>query len=160
MKPALFLAFALAALTFSARIYRPSHPPPLAHPVAMIAIQAFWGIPVAESHFDADAVSPDGMDRGMWQYRKTYDAERGLVNPFDPLESTRLAAREFRAHFAALGSVELAVTAHHAGLAGARRNGVDWEYIARTRGIECPSKSITSARRASAVYPAARLAKQ
>ena len=160
MKPALFLALALAALTFSARVYRPSHPPPLAHPVAMIAVQAFWGIPVAESHFNADAVSPDGMDRGMWQYRKTYDAERGLVNPFDPVESTRLAAKEFRRHFAALGSIDLAITAHRRGFAWTKRHGIDREYIARTRGLECPSKSITSARRANVAYPAARLAKQ
>ena len=135
MKPAIACALILAALTFSARIYRPSHPPPLAHPVAMIAPTAFWGIALAESSFKADAVSPDGMDRGLFQYRKTYDAERGLVNPFDPLESTRLAAREFREHFAELGSVELAITAHKRGLGGTKRNGIDRDYVAKVQSF-------------------------
>lgn len=134
MKRLLFAIFVLASFSLSAKVYRPSHPKALPHPVAMIALDAFWGIAKAESDFRADAVSPDGMDRGLWQFRKTYDAGRGLKNPFDPVESTRLAAKEFRRNFAILGSVDLAVTAHRRGLAGAMKHGIDREYIARTRG--------------------------
>ena len=133
MKPALVFALALSVLTFSAKIYRPSHPPNLAHAHASLPLAYFWGIAHAESSFKADAIGPDGLDRGLWQFRATYDKERGIVNPFDPVESTRAAIKLFEGNLSALGSVELAVTAHCRGRGGARANGVDARYFERVK---------------------------
>jgi hypothetical protein len=134
MKRGMFLVLALfVALTSGARLYRPSHPVALGHSSAALPLAYFWGIAGAESSFDPLAIGLDGHDRGLWQYRDLYDAERGLVNAFDPVESTRLAAKEFQEHLAALGSVELAVTAHKRGKAGARLHGVDREYLAKVK---------------------------
>jgi hypothetical protein len=65
----------------------------------------------------------------MWQFRDLYDAERGLSNPFDAIESTALARKEFIEHLQELGSVDLAITAHKQGLSGAARYGVDKDYV-------------------------------
>jgi hypothetical protein len=135
MKPALICALALCVLTFSAKVYKPSHPPNLAHAHASLPLAYFWGIANAESSFNADAIGPDGLDRGLWQFRATYDKERGIVNPFDPIEATRHAVKLFTGNLAALGSVELAVTAHCWGRGGARANGVDARYLARVKAF-------------------------
>jgi hypothetical protein len=135
MKRGMLLALALfVALTSGARLYRPSHPVALGHSNASLPLAYFWGIAGAESSFQADAVSPDGHDRGLWQFRDLYDAERGLVNPFDPVEATRHAVKLFSKNFAALGSVNKAVTAHKRGAGWTRRNGVDREYLAKVKG--------------------------
>jgi hypothetical protein len=133
MKPALICSLALCVLTFSAKIYKPSHPPNLAHAHASLPLAYFWGIAHAESSFNADAIGPDGLDRGLWQFRATYDKERGIANPFDPVEATRHAVKLFTGNLAALGSVELAVTAHKAGRGGARANGVDTRYLGKVK---------------------------
>ncbi|MGV0982602.1 MAG: hypothetical protein ACOYB0_09595, partial [Polynucleobacter sp.] len=73
-------------------------------------------------------------DRGMWQFRRDFDAYRGLVNPFDLEESTELAAKEWRAHYQELGTAELALTAHRRGLSWTKRHGVDREYLKRAKG--------------------------
>jgi hypothetical protein len=134
MKRGMFLVLALfVALTSGARLYRPSHPVPLGHSSAALPLAYFWGIAGAESSFRADAVSPDKHDRGLWQFRDLFDAERGIADPFDPVESTGHAVDLFTENFAALGSVELAVTAHKRGKAGARLHGVDREYLAKVK---------------------------
>ena len=96
----------------------------------------FWGIAETESDMIPYAIGQDGHDRGLWQYRDFYDAERGLKNPFDPVESTALARKEFLSHLESLGSLGLAVTAHRWGEAGARKHGIDREYFAKVKGYE------------------------
>jgi hypothetical protein len=133
VRRALFLLALFAALTSGAKIYRPSHPAALVHPAVALPLSDFWGIPGAESSWRWWAVSRDGHDRGLWQMRDLFDAERGIVNPFDPIESTRAAVKLFTENFAYLGRVDLAVTAHKRGAGWARANGVDMEYLERVR---------------------------
>jgi hypothetical protein len=134
MKRLLFLLAAFAALTSGSFAYKPSHPTALPHPSYALPLADFWGIAGAESDMRADAVSPDGHDRGLWQFRDCYDAGRGLVNPFDPVESTDLARKEFVERLAEFGTVELAITGHKRGAGWVRANGVDREYVAKVRG--------------------------
>jgi hypothetical protein len=142
MKRALVLALMLSVLTFSAKIYRPSHPPNLAHSSASLPLAYFWGIAHAESSFKADAIGPDGLDRGLWQFRATYDKERGIVNPFDPVESTRAAVKLFTANLSKLKRIDLAVTAHKRGAGWAKRNGIDAQYLRRVKEWACQTPSI------------------
>lgn len=109
---------------------------PLKHQRCTPDLASFWCIPVAESGFDQYAIGKkDGLDHGMWQFRLIFNAGRGLKNPFDPIESTEVAAKEWREHYLELGSAELAMTAHKRGLAWTKRHGVDREYIKRARGF-------------------------
>lgn len=126
------IVFALA-LT-SGRVYRPSGRYPLLHPVVPVSPKILWGIARAESAFDPLAVSPDGRDRGMFQLRRDFDSERGVDNPYNPVEAVHHAIRILEADMDALGSTDLALTAYRRGRAGARRHGVDREYVARVKG--------------------------
>jgi hypothetical protein len=121
MKRLLFLLAAFAALTSGSFAYKPSHPTALPHPSYALPLDDFWGIAAAESDMRADAVSPDSEDEGMWQYRRRFNAERGLKNPFDPVESTDLARKEFVARLAEFGRLDLAITGHKRGSFGRRR---------------------------------------
>lgn len=123
----------IAALTFSARVYRPSHPAPLAHPVALVPASILWGVAAAESGLDPLAVSPDGRDRGMFQLRRDYDEARGVIDPFDPVEALGHARRILAADYLALGSWDAALTAYRHGRAGYLAHGVDAEYVSKVR---------------------------
>lgn len=129
----LALALLLAALTISGSIYHVPHPVRIKPVPASLPLRLFWGIANTESEFNPLAIGPDGHDRGLWQFRDKYDAERGIVNPFDAIESTRHAVTLFEGNLAALGDIELAITAHRRGRTWARENGVDRGYVERVR---------------------------
>jgi soluble lytic murein transglycosylase-like protein len=130
----LLIVLLLAVLTSGARLYRPSHPRALAHPVVAVPLSLLWGIARAESGFDPLAVSPDGRDRGMFQLRRDFDEARGVIDPFDPVESVGHAVRILEDARARLGSWDLAVAAYRQGVRGVRRDGATRWYVARVRG--------------------------
>jgi hypothetical protein len=70
----------------------------------------------------------------MWQFRVYFNRERGLINPFDPIESTQKAIELWYKNYAALGDIDRAITAHKHGLTWARRHGIDQKYVARVKG--------------------------
>jgi hypothetical protein len=160
MKPALVCALALCVLTFSAKVYNPSHPPNLAHAHASLPLAYFWGIANAESSFNADSIGPDGLDRGLWQFRATFDKERGIADPFDPIKATRAAVKLFTANLAKLKSVGLAVTAHKRGAGWAKRNGIDARYLGRVKEWACQTQNTAYVPVVSVAYPAAKPAKR
>lgn len=127
------IILALALLT-SGRIYKPSRPPPIKHQLASLPLRYFWGIAREESGFDPLAIGRDGFDHGMWQFRVFYNPERGLENPFDPVESTQKAIVNWNKNYALLGDIDRTITAHRRGLTWARRHGVDREYVRRVKG--------------------------
>lgn len=124
----------LIALTSGGKIYRPSRPPPIKHQLSSIPLQYFWGIAREESGFDPLAIGEDGFDHGLWQFRVFYNAERGLDNPFDPVESTEKAIANWNKNYRALGTIDRAITAHRRGLAWTRKHGIDREYVRKVRG--------------------------
>lgn len=89
------------------------------------------GIARAESDFTPGAVSPDGHDRGMFQLRDLYDAQRGVVDPFDPEEAAVHAARILRDGYEYFGDWERAVAAYRQGVGGVLEHGVGWWYVRR-----------------------------
>jgi hypothetical protein len=133
MKRLLFLLAAFSALTSGSFAYRPSMPTALPHPSYALPLADFWGIAAAESSWRWWVSSPDGHDRGLWQFRDFYDSGRGLVNPFDVVESTDLARKEFVERLAEFGTIELAITGHKRGAGWVRVNGADREYVAKVR---------------------------
>jgi hypothetical protein len=128
------LGLLLVVCTASGRIYRPSHPLPCYRPVVNLPLATFWGIARAESGFDPFAIGRDGFDLGLFQHRSFYNAERGIVNPFDPAESTRAAVKLFTKNLAYLGSIDKAVSAHRRGRGWVLKNGIDQEYLNRVKG--------------------------
>ena len=101
------------------------------------------GVAMAESSMRPDAVSADGLDRGMFQLRSIYDAERaekwGAFDAFDPLSSARIAALILREDYSRLGSWDLAIASYRQGVRGVRRRGPDRWYVDRVRGMACRS---------------------
>jgi hypothetical protein len=83
------------------------------------------GVMMAESSGRHLAVSPDGLDHGLFQLRVLYHDERakrwGPFDPFDPGESALIAARIIAADRAALGDWRLAVAAYKQGRSGVKR---------------------------------------
>jgi hypothetical protein len=134
VRPWAILALLLAIFTTSGTIYRPSHPIPWARPVVNLPLSLFWGIAHAESDYNPMAVGKDGADLGMWQFRSFYNAERGLRNPFDPVESTQKAVVLFTKNLAYFRNVDKAISAHKRGRDWVRKHGIDWEYIAKVKG--------------------------
>jgi len=128
------LALLLAAISWSGRIYRPSHPMAVYRPVVNLPLAVFWGIAETESDFDPLAISKDGADLGMWQLRSFYNRERGIKNPFDPVESTRWAAMNFGKNMAYFCNVDKAISSHLRGRAWVKRHGIDREYLRRVKG--------------------------
>jgi hypothetical protein len=129
------LALLLAAMSYSGRLYRPSHPMPFPRPVVNLPLSAFWGIAHAESDFDPGAIGyKDGLDLGMWQFRVMYNRERGLVNPFDPVESTQKAIVLFQKNFAYLKTIDRAITAHKRGRGWVLKHGIDKDYVKLVKG--------------------------
>jgi hypothetical protein len=134
MRPWAILALLLAIFTTSGTIYRPSHPIPWCRPVVNLPLSLFWGIAHAESDYNPMAVGIDGADLGMWQFRSFYNVERGLVNPFDPVESTQKAVVLFTKNLAYFRNVDKAITSHKRGRDWTRKHGIDREYIAKVKG--------------------------
>ena len=96
-------------------------------------------LPHVESAFQWSAVSKAGA-AGIWQFMKGTARSYMTVNRyvdqrFDPLASTRAAARLLRDNFEALGTWPLAITAYNYGRAGMMRakksHGADMLLIAR-----------------------------
>jgi hypothetical protein len=132
MSKKLFLfTLTFAVLSSGSRLYCPSHPHALAHPVAQVPPSILWGVAHAESDFNPLAVSPDGRDRGMFQLR---DGCTDVRDPFDVAEAAHVAAGILARDRAELGSWPLAMTAFRWGRRGARAHGVDWEYVQRVQG--------------------------
>lgn len=117
----------------SPRIFRPSHPKPLAHPVINLPLEAFWGIAEAESSFNTFAIGPDGFDHGLWQVRSFYNQERGIVNAFDPIETTRWAAKNFQKNLAYFRNIDKAITSHKRGRGWTDKKGIDRKYVKRVK---------------------------
>lgn len=135
MKPLVILALALSALTYSGSLYISIRPHAFARPPQLVPPSILWGVAAAESSLQHDAISPDGRDRGIFQLRRDYDAERGVVDPFDPVESTRHASRILAENFAQLKTWRRAIAAYRQGVRGVRENGVDQWYVDRVLGV-------------------------
>jgi hypothetical protein len=125
------VVLALAILASGSSAWRPSHPEAISRQGALVPPSILWGIAATESDFRAGVSSPDGRDRGMFQLRRDFDAERGVVNPFDPVESAGHAARILAADFAALKCWDMAITAYKWGRTGAQKHGVDRAYVTK-----------------------------
>jgi hypothetical protein len=69
----------------------------------------------------------------MFQLRRDFDVERGVINPYDSVEAVHHAIRILKTDMDALGSTDLAITAYRWGRTGARRHGVDHDYVARVK---------------------------
>ena len=137
MKPGLFCAVALALLTFSARVYIPSRPQALAHPVQIVQPSILWGHAFAESDFEPAPKHINPIDKGMFGLHETAEihAERarkwGEYDPLNPVQAWRIAAHIMAENLAAFDSLEMGVTAYRWGQGGARLHGVDKIYVAR-----------------------------
>jgi len=132
MTRALIIVLFLSVLVSSSRIYRPSYPPPLAHPVAFVPPSILWGIVAAESDGDPRAMSKDGRDHNLFQIR---DPEQYVWEmSTHRLTTTKLVIRRLVAARRILGSWDMAITSHRWGIRGAQEHGVDAWYVARVRG--------------------------
>ncbi len=96
-------------------------------------------LPHVESAFQSSAVSKAGAV-GIWQFvkgtaRSYMTVNRYVDQRFDPLASTRAAARLLRDNYEALGTWPLAITAYNYGRSGMmrakKRHGADMLLIAR-----------------------------
>jgi hypothetical protein len=136
----LLIVLLLAVLTSGARLYRPSHPRALAHPVALVPPSLLWGHGFAESSLRADPPHPDPLDVGMFGLRETAEihAERaakwGEYDARNPVQAWHIAAHVIADNLAAFDSLDMATTAYKWGPTGARSRGVDREYVERVRG--------------------------
>ena len=74
-----------------------------------------------ESKFDQRAVSHAGA-QGVAQFMPAVAAERGLLNPFDPLSALPQSARFLKQHLEYFGNLGLAAAAYNAGA----RRVTDW----------------------------------
>ena len=131
MNKYMWTALALAAISFSGRLYFPSHPHALAHPAAQVPPRILWDIARVESDWHRYAISPDGQDLGLFQLRGRY--HRG-VDLFDPVAATREARATLAYNRKVLGTWDRAITAYHRGIAWTQAHGVDREYVALVRG--------------------------
>jgi hypothetical protein len=135
MRPWAILALLLTLLTVSGVKYRSSLNLAFHRPAINLPLEYFWGIAHVESDFDPMAIGyKDGLDLGMWQFRVMYNRERGLVNPFDPVESTQKAIVLFQKNFAYLKTIDKAISAHKRGRGWVQKHGIDKEYIKLVKG--------------------------
>ena len=123
----LVLALGLSAMTLSGKDafhYRPTMPHALRHTSCKVSPRILWGTAVVESDITPSAISKDGQDRGAWQFRKKYDKARGIVNPFDIVESARHAEDLLYACFAKHKTTLTALASYRQGDTGLKRDGV------------------------------------
>jgi hypothetical protein len=122
----------ILATTCSMRVT--SYPHAIHKASCRVSPSILWGIAYNESAFKLDAVSQDKQDRGWFQLRKQYDESRGVVNAFDPIESTGHAIKIIVANFKALKKTPEALAAYRQGVGSVRMNGIfddSWPYINR-----------------------------
>jgi membrane-bound lytic murein transglycosylase MltF len=127
MKLPLCICIALAATTFSAIPLRLVAYPPKAFMRAsssLVSPRILWGLAYVESRYDNYAIGPDKHDRGMFQLRDKYDKCRGVVNPFDPVESYKHATKILLLNFKYTHSWDKAIAAYNQGLASVMRDGI------------------------------------
>lgn len=129
MKRAIIPLLLFIILTSSSRIYRPSHPPPLAHSRCEVPLCILWGVAKAESDYYRWAVSADGQDMGMFQLRAKY--YKG-IDPFDVVCAEEEAQSTLMRNYRVLRSWPRALTAYHCGINFEKRTKwVDKEYVKR-----------------------------
>ena len=120
-------------LTLQSKVYIPSHPPPLRHGHSFVPAYILWGIARTESDFTELAVSKDGLDLGMFQLRSKFHWERdrryGHFNPFDAMDSTRVAIGILTDAYHIFHSWPLAITAFHRGVGWTKLHNVDILYV-------------------------------
>ena len=127
MRLAILLALATSTTTFSAMpIKLMSYPPRafIGHRATQISPRILWGLAYVESNYDTYAIGPDKHDRGMFQLRDRYDKARGVINPFDPVESYKHATKILLDNFSALHSWRKAIAAYNQGLTSVNRDGI------------------------------------
>ncbi|MGT2486434.1 lytic transglycosylase domain-containing protein [Methylobacterium oryzae CBMB20] len=113
-----------------------------------------------ESGLNPNAVSPVGA-LGIAQFMPGTAAERGLRNPFDPLEAIPKSAELLREHRARFGNLGLAAAAYNAGPQRVRgwlegRSGMPAEtrdYVARITGRTVEEWAAESGRSLPSVPP-------
>jgi hypothetical protein len=120
----LILGLSLTALTFQGFAYRPSHPHAIARVECKVSPKILWGLALAESDMRPDAISKDGQDRGMFQFRKAYDKLRGIVNPFDPVESVGHAIKLLSEKLTVHKKTSIALASYRQGDYGVKRDGI------------------------------------
>jgi hypothetical protein len=88
----------------------------------------------AESSDNPLAVSKDGHDKGMFQLRDIYNKARGVIDPFDPVESVGHANTILLASFKVFKAWRPAIAAYRQGDGGVLTNGITYDsskYVSR-----------------------------
>jgi hypothetical protein len=103
----------------------------------IVSADLLQAIALVESGERDDAVGPDGLDHGRFQLRALYHAERsakwGNFDPFDPVQSARIAALILEENYRALGSWPLAISAYNRGISGTKKRGIATNYLKKVR---------------------------
>lgn len=137
MTRAYLISCALVALCSQCKVYIPSHPPPMHRRASLVPPRLLWAIAEVESDCTELAVSPDGLDCGMFQLRSMFHAERvrqyGAFNPFDAADSAQIASRILLDNYRIFGDWPRAITAFHRGVGWTRRHGVDILYLKKVQ---------------------------
>lgn len=113
----------------------------LAASVCGVPVRILAGVAFAESSFRPDPAHPDPLDRGMFGLHESEEirAERvakyGEYDPLDPGMAAIVAARILAEHRANFGDWSRAIAAYRQGASGVRREGVEWWYVERVRGL-------------------------
>jgi membrane-bound lytic murein transglycosylase MltF len=115
----------LGILCSGSKIYIPSKPPNLKHQLNKVSPKILWGLALNESNMNPNAISKDGMDRGLFQLRKIYDKLRGVINPFDPVESTHHAITILQNNYSIFHNTPKMLAAYRQGIGGVQKNGID-----------------------------------
>jgi hypothetical protein len=97
-------------------------------------------VAITESDETCDAVSPDGLDEGFMQLRRTYHAERVALlgrefSPFDPQDACRVAALILDGHYREFDDWDLALSAYNQGAGMTRKVGRNWKYLERIYSV-------------------------
>lgn len=98
---------------------------------------ALDGIKMAESSGRDDAVGDDGKSKGGYQINETfhdyYADLYGEYDPFDPVQSRRVAMLILRDNYRQLGVWDWSIAAYRQGVTGVRKDGPTQWYIDRVR---------------------------
>ena len=128
-----------ADLSYIPAAYR--HDIALAAEICGVPVRILAGVAFAESSFRPDPEHPDPLDRGMFglhesaKIRAERVAKHGAYDPLDPGTAAIVAARILAEHRANFGDWSHAIAAYRQGASGVRRDGIEWWYVERVRGM-------------------------
>ena len=86
--------------------------------------QYAWAQAMQESHWNPNAVSPSGMDKGLFQYREKYWDEAGSI--MDPYVQISKYVRQVKARLDAGLSIEETISRHYT---SDWVTDINWDYV-------------------------------